>query len=224
MLAYVYRLIDTHNGKYYIGSNYRKGCDPSWLGKSYFTSSGFIRKLFQRDRSRFETEILCTGTVDDVIAFETETLQRLDARRDPNSYNCHNNETQLNSKKVGVLTRDLRIGVHGRTKEKVQEDVARAGKVSCDLRHAEKDVDGKSIFAKRIGYASHTVKDQRGKSARMVEVGKNTMKKLHSEKDENGKSKMVMQKYKCAQCEFTHISMVMGKHHITTGHTGKHLI
>lgn len=224
MIAYVYRLVDTHNGKYYIGSNYREGCEPGWLGKSYFTSSGFIRKLFQRDRSRFDIEILYTGSVDDVIAFETETLQRLDARRDPNSYNCHNNETQLNSKKVGLLTRDLKIGVHGRSREKVLEDTSRAGKVSCDLRHAEKGADGKSIFAKYIGSASHVVKDERGKSARMVDVGKNTMKKLHFEKDENGKSKMVMRKYKCAQCDFTHISMVVGRHHARTGHTGKHLI
>lgn len=223
MLAYVYQLTDTTNGKYYVGSNYRKGCDPSWLGKSYFTSSSFIRKMFQKDRNRFTKEILYVGDIDSVISFETELLQRLDARNDNNSYNCHNNETELNSQKVGLLTRDAKIGVHGRTREKMLHDVSVAGKVSCEIRHSEKDIDGKSLFAKQIGLASHSVRDERGKSVRMIAVGKNTMEKLHSEKDENGKSKLVMRKYKCAQCEFINIAMVIGKHQISTGHNGKHI-
>lgn len=55
----------------------------------------------------------------------------------------------------------------------------------------------------------------------MVEVGKKTMKKLHCEKDENGKSAFVTKKYKCAQCEFVHMAMMIGKHQKLTGHSGK---
>lgn len=169
--AYVYRLTDTFDGKKYIGSNYSEGCDPSWLGTKYFTSSKFIRSIFQENTSRFLKEILVVGTPEYVLDMETKILRTLDARRSPEYYNCHNNENNLNSQKVGKITRDRKTGVHGRTKEKMSQDGRKAGKRSCDLRHAKKDETGKSIFAKQIGTASHWRKDKDGKSVRQIEIG-----------------------------------------------------
>ena len=219
--CYVYRLTDVKTGKYYVGSSYKKDSKCSDLGTSYFTSSKVVRKLWRSDPTRFQIEILYTGLPDDVLKFETETLRSLDARRDPMSYNCHNNETNVNSRKIGELTRELMIGVHGRSPEQMKSDASKAGRISCEVRHAEKDHRGKSKFASQIGSASHMVKDERGKSARMVEVGKKTMAKLHQEKDENGKSKFTTRKYKCAECEFTNMAMMVGKHQKSKGHRGK---
>lgn len=170
--AYVYRLTDTVDGKKYIGSNYSVGCDPSWLGTKYFTSSKFIHPLFQENPSRFLKEILLVGPPGYVLEMETNILKRLDARRDPTYYNCHNNENNLNSQKVGLLTRDRKTGVHGRSSEKMSEDGRKAGRKSCEIRHAKKGEDGKSIFAKSIGSASHWRKDENGKSIRQIEIGK----------------------------------------------------
>lgn len=221
MLAYVYRITDKVTGKYYVGSNYKAGCSPDWLGVSYFTSSKIVRPIFQKHRNRFDIEILFTGEVGEVLNYETEMLQRLDARNDPVSYNCHNNENNLNSKKIGELTRDLKIGIHGRTPEQMSKDGAKAGKISCDLRHAAKDSDGKSVFAKSIGLASHTKRASDGKSVRMIDVGYRASSLMHSIKTPDGKSASVMRKYKCAECDYEHIAMMVGKHHKRYGHSGK---
>ena len=149
--AYVYRLIDKVTGRYYIGSNYKKGCCTAWLGTRYFTSSTLIKKLFRHDPDRFIKEILVVGEPDYVLNFETMLLERLDAKNDLNSYNCHNNKNNLNSRKVGLLTKEMGTGIHGRSKEKMSVDGAKAGKISCEIRHRAKDLDGKSIFAKQIG-------------------------------------------------------------------------
>jgi len=219
--CYVYKLEDKINGKYYIGSNYKKNSNPSHIGTSYFTSSKIVRNMFRENPNRFTISILFIGYPDEVIEFETFTLKKLNARKDERSYNCHNNENELNSRKIGKLTHDSKIGVHGRSKEKILEDCKKAGKVSCELRHMTKDSDGKSIFAKMIGSASHLERDERGKSIRMIKVGKATMAKLHSEKNLDGKSLMVMRKYTCSECGYSHIAMMIGKHQKKTGHSGK---
>lgn len=221
-LAYVYRIIDTLTGKYYIGSNYKKGCNPSWLGTRYFTSSKVVRSVFQREPSRFTKEILVIGEPDYVLDFETQLLEKLDSKNDPNSYNCHNNKNNLNSRKVGLLTKELGTGVHGRSKEQMSIDGSKAGKISCDLRHMIKGEDGKSVFAKAIGSASHRVKDERGKSARMIEVGLRSMKARHADRDERGRSLAVMNStYTCNVCGYSHIAMLVGKHQKISGHSGK---
>lgn len=219
--CYVYRLYDTVMGKYYIGSNYNKSCEPKDIGTSYFTSSKIVRPMFRTNPERFIIEILFVGVAEEVLKFETETLKRLDARNDLQSYNCHNNENNLNSKKVGELTKQLGIGVHGRSAEKIKQDVSKAGRISSQIRHSVKDSDGKSVFAKLIGKKSHIIRDERGKSVRMVSVGKETMKKLHAQKDEHGKSYLVMVQYECLECGYTHIAMMVGKHQKKTGHVGK---
>jgi len=81
-------------------------------------------------------------------------------------------ENGLNSRKVGLNTLAQCLGVHGRSPEKIKQDTSKAGKRSCELRHREKDSDGKSKFAKQIGSASHTNRDERGKSIRQIEIGK----------------------------------------------------
>lgn len=48
-LAYVYELKGLVTGKWYVGSRTAKGCDPSDLGVSYFTSSKAIEPLFRDD-------------------------------------------------------------------------------------------------------------------------------------------------------------------------------
>lgn len=220
--AYVYRLTDKVTGKYYIGSNYKKGCCATWLGTRYFTSSKLIRGLFQYDPDRFVREILVIGDPDYVLDFETRLLEKLDAKNDHGSYNCHNNKNNLNSRKVGLLTKEMGTGIHGRSKEKMSLDGAKAGKISCEIRHRAKDADGKSIFAKQIGRASHTIKNSEGKSVRMIDVGKRSMEARHKQKDDQGRSLAVMNSmYECKVCGYRNIAMVLAKHQKLTGHEGK---
>lgn len=220
--AYVYELTDRQTGKYYVGSSYRKNSDPKQLGVSYFTSSKFVHAIFQKEPNRFAMKILLIGEPDYILDMETALLEKLDARNDHNSYNCHNNENRLNSRKVGEMTKELGIGVHARSEEKMKLDASKAGKISCALRHAKKDENGKSIFAIQIGTASHVEKDERGKSRRMVEVGKRVMANAHSTRDENGKSAFVMKtRCRCEECGYEHLAMIVGKHQKKTGHKGK---
>ena len=81
------------------------------------------------------------------------------------------------------------------------ERARRAGRKSNLARHEEKNEEGKSAFAVRIGSAAanklHSKKNEEGKSVFALEHNK----KIHSQKDENGKSLVAMktnnQKWKC---------------------------
>jgi hypothetical protein len=181
-----------------------------------------VRGLFQKDPDRFIKEILVIGNPDYVLEVETQLLEQLDARNDIGSYNGHNNKNNVNSAKVGRLTKELSLGVHGRSKEKIIEDCKKAGAASCHIRHAKKGEDGKSLYAKKIGYASHTVRDERGKSVRMVGVGKRNMDIAHADKDQAGKSLFVMKSWsKCNECGYENLAMIVGKHQKATGHSGR---
>ena len=100
---YVYRVTDLETSKWYIGSNYSKGCHPCWLGVRYFTTSKLVKPMFKNNPARFVKEILAIGSIDYVVEIEARMLHLLDARNDPRSYNGHNGDGKMNCSKFGKL-------------------------------------------------------------------------------------------------------------------------
>lgn len=89
--AYVYRLTDKQTGKRYIGARYAKGCNPSELGRTYFTSSGVVEPLFKADPERFSVQIIVTGDRDYVIKVEKTLIDFSNAVLSGEFYNRTNN-------------------------------------------------------------------------------------------------------------------------------------
>lgn len=84
----------THNksGKRYYGARYKKGCIPSDLWESYFTSSEIIQELINQDgKGAFSVEVRKTFTsVEQCLAWETSVLRKLNARDSDKWLNKHN--------------------------------------------------------------------------------------------------------------------------------------
>lgn len=88
--CYVYKWTNINTNKWYIGGRYSNKVLPEL--DNYFSSSKIVKKLIKETPGEWVREILFVGSKTDTYNKETELLQRLDARNDPNSYNQHNNE------------------------------------------------------------------------------------------------------------------------------------
>lgn len=111
-LPYVYEVIDTVTGKWYIGSRTANGCKPEDLGATYFTSSKIVKPLFSSEPERFIKKIIVVSDADYVVKVESSLLKLRDARTDPNSYNQHNGDGQFNPVKTGkrIAAENQRLG------------------------------------------------------------------------------------------------------------------
>lgn len=89
--TYVVRFPD---GTMYYGVKYAKGCHPSHLGLTYFSSSNIVLRLIRTygfDAVKFEVR-KTFSSIDDAKRWETKLLKRVDARRNSKLLNKHNND------------------------------------------------------------------------------------------------------------------------------------
>ena len=81
MEAFVYRWREHATRKWYIG--YHKGLPTD----GYVCSSRTVKPLIKSNPDNWTRKILRTGTAKEMLALEHKILKRLDARRNPQSYN-----------------------------------------------------------------------------------------------------------------------------------------
>lgn len=88
-IAYVYKWVHIPTQKWYIGSRTKQGCHPE---DGYLCSSKIVKPLIESCNKEWERHILATGTPIEMIQYETELLNKLDAKNDIMSYNLHNGD------------------------------------------------------------------------------------------------------------------------------------
>ena len=199
---YVYRLTDKVNGKRYIGSRYAKVCDPSDLGVSYFTSRPEVANLYRADPSRFEKQIIVVGEKNYVIKVESDLIDLYDAVKSDEFYNRTNNKA-----------------IH-------PEDA----KKGTDKLHSEKDENGKSLHAIKLG--KHNVESgwaaelgRRGKESGRLPLMASAAGKLGGKIGGiKGVKVTNARTYKCVECELTSTPSGLATHQKASGHRGRSLI
>lgn len=79
MTPYTYLIRHNPSGKVYYGCRYAKGCKPSELWVSYFTSSKVVRSLIQSDgKSSFSCEVRRTfDSIEECRNWEHRVLKRM---------------------------------------------------------------------------------------------------------------------------------------------------
>lgn len=94
---YTYLITFLPTGQKYYGSRTKRGCHPSDLWNSYYTSSKTVRQLIdQHGRGAFTTEIRKTFTTrEQALLWEHRVLRRLDASRNPNYLNKNNGDRKF---------------------------------------------------------------------------------------------------------------------------------
>lgn len=85
MASFVYCWTDHALGKLYIG--YHKGS----VDDGYICSSKWMLKEYKKRPQDFTRQIIATGNVEDMIAFETILLKTLKVKNDPQFYNLSEN-------------------------------------------------------------------------------------------------------------------------------------
>lgn len=221
-LPYIYKLTDKITGMWYIGSRVseRDQCYPEELGVRYFTSSLVVEPLFRNSPDRFLKEILVSSEdYEYIIRVEASMLKFRDAKNDPMSYNMHNGEGMMNTKKSGVISgrvvgkmmyetktgmfapemsgkggliggvvsRDKKVGLFGRSKEKHSSDSRNAGEFTRD---------------QKLGFHIWT------------------FKQFSDHNKKNGKV-LNSQRWRCDVCGKESTKAPLMRHQLFSGHSGK---
>ena len=196
---YVYRLTDKMTGKRYIGARFAKGCEPSDLGVSYFTSSVSVKTLFKTEPARFEKQIVVTGDANYVRKVEKNLLDFYDCVNSDEFYNRTNNKS-----------------IHS-------EDALRGSKKA----HSVRDSNGKSVLALSVGkknvesgWAAELGKRAVASgnlplmAARAGRIGGKIGGKISA-------VKLNSEKWVCATCGLTTNKGPLGRHQKLSDHEGK---
>jgi general stress protein YciG len=229
---YVYELICKSTGKWYVGCQTGKDANPGKLGKSYFTSSSTVAKLFKENPENFEIKILFESfEKGSVYEMETLILKERNARDNLMSWNLHNNDYLQNPVKIGILggasTYKKKTGLFKRTKEQMSETGRKAGlytfenKIGVHGRTKEqiiKDASkaGRVNFIKKTGIFKRTKEQMSadgrkggnscvasGQFLRFAKAGGIAANKL---------------RYRCLDCHFISTAAGLGTHHKHSGH------
>jgi hypothetical protein len=112
-MAYVYEIEHIKSGKRYIGSRTAKNCNPDELlilggedhPRGYLTSSKIVNAIIENEgNSAFKINFIeIFESKKDALERETELLNIVNARSNAIYLNCHNNEIELNNKKLCEL-------------------------------------------------------------------------------------------------------------------------
>lgn len=220
-MPYVYELVDTVTGKWYVGSRTSKICYPEELGEKYFTSSKTVSALFKSDASRFEKKILVVSDADYVAKAEVTILTFRDAMNDPMSFNMTNGNQKYAPHKVGARIAELKIGVCGRTMSQKIEHGRKGAEVS--------KARGVAIFApgaaKRASLLANGAGGKiggkiSGKAQALAGVGIHTFE-MRSAGGTIGGSVTSSLRYRCLECGEINAPGPLGMHQKTHKHTGK---
>ena len=124
-IAFVYKWTHIPSMKWYIGSRTAEGCNPT---DGYICSSNLVKPMIIESTSEWKREIIATGMSDEMYKLETEILQLFDARKDPMSFNGHNNDgnffspipwnkglTSISDKRVAKNGKSISTGSKGKT-------------------------------------------------------------------------------------------------------------
>jgi hypothetical protein len=89
-IAFVYKWTQLSTGMWYIGSRSSKNCHPN---DGYICSSKFVKPLIEANPNDWLRQILMySNNVSKIRELEAYTLQDLNAKHNPMSYNQHNND------------------------------------------------------------------------------------------------------------------------------------
>lgn len=88
-IPYTYLLVNKITGEKYYGVRYAKGCAPSELWYTYFSSSKYVKQLIEKyGKNSFEFEVRKTfNTALEARAWEERVLRRLNILRNNNWLN-----------------------------------------------------------------------------------------------------------------------------------------
>lgn len=89
---FTYTIIHIPSNVKYYGARYSKKCDPSELGKSYFSSSKTLKRLIQEEGlSNFQFKVRrIFKTAEETLRWETKFLTRINAAESPMWFNKTN--------------------------------------------------------------------------------------------------------------------------------------
>lgn len=97
---YFYIIQDIRNGMYYAGAKWGRGANPEtfMVDGGYRTSSCTIKNLIADHGVGIFVirKVKVFNTAEETYAYETRFLKRVNARDNPNFYNCHNNDNNVN--------------------------------------------------------------------------------------------------------------------------------
>lgn len=236
-IPYVYEITDTINGKKYIGCRYGRGCHPTDLGVTYFTSRKEVESLWRSDKGRFTYKILLIGDTDYVREMEHQLIMNSDAVISDQFYNrgskkaIHPDDLIRSGKKTGpiegVINRELKRGVCGRSPEKMSEDGRKGAKAFIEMKGVE-------WISKHAEYMRTFITDEHRQIC--LEAGlKECARKTPEERSAMGKKggsiggpKACLitnaQIWRCSECGLETKPGPMGRHQSRSNHQGKERI
>lgn len=231
MKPYVYLIQDLETGKRYIGSRIAKGCDPSDLGVTYFTSSSIVRPLFVANPARFSKVIVATGSVEYIIDLEKKLIDDCGAVFSDDYYNrtsgkaIHPDDRLAgarfeHSKRSQELYASIVDKMHAKTTREQRSKAARdyaesiRGSVLDDKMRKMRSMRTPEGMA-RVAKAS--AERAAANPTKMSEMGK----KGGSIGGPKGSATTNNQRWKCVQCGMITLVGPLGKHQSRSGHVGK---
>jgi hypothetical protein len=148
--AYVYKWTHLPTLKWYVGRRTKKGCH---INDGYICSSRVVKPLIKANPEEWQRTIIATGNVEEMIDFEADILETIDASNDPKSFNLTNGDGRFNhSLYPGPMTgkkhsaeAKARISAGGKGKTRSVEQRA---KVSAALKGKPKSAE--AIAKQRI--------------------------------------------------------------------------
>ena len=105
-MFYVYRITDLKSKvkRYYVGKHKDYDFDFE-IGKTYFTSSKTIKKLWLNDINRFKVKIVRIFNTDsEALHFEAKYHHRLNVAKNDKFYNLQNQSNYLKFERAGLIT------------------------------------------------------------------------------------------------------------------------
>lgn len=217
-VCYVYEITDRQTGMWYVGCRTAKGCHPSDLGGSYFTSSRVVKPLFRADPDRFEKKILVIGPPEYILDLEHKILVQRNARLDPGSYNMFNAAEGFNPVKIGkvVAAENQRLGraIFAQTLEEKRATGYKGGKVAGPRggkTQGLKNIDNGVLERARAAINWDSVRS--GASARL--------KAISSEKRSTWAKNAAAKNWRCDECGLAGNAGTIGYHQKASGHRGR---